>query len=209
MSVLGDGWHLVPDGTELLVEWEQGTTPDPRCLIKAVWTVAGTHHTPIRQAAGTIVGVLAPYGNIMTPPSLRQVRNTFIQSLVWRGLHFLLRLRGRDACLLGDSSPWGDNTEITSFQLCWLDADGSLSMYPIHVTVECGKTAHVLYLSLLRQMAYWKTLSNHLVELGLLSCAQTFSFGLRCLYVHRSRLCFSLFAWDDFQTHNPFNFAFV
>ena len=111
----------------------------------------------------------------MTPPSLRQVRSSFIQSLVWRDLHFLLRLRGRDACLLGDSSPWGDNTEITSFQVCWLDADGSLSMYPIHVTVECGKTAHVLYLSLLRQMAYWKTLSNHLVELGLLSRANTFS----------------------------------
>ena len=134
MSVLGDGWHLVPSGSELSVEWEHNEAADPLCLIKAVWAVAGTHHTPIRQAAGTIAGVLAAYVNLITPPSFPQVRNTFIQSLVWRDLHFLLRLRGRDACLLGDSSPWGDNAEITSFQLCWVDADGSLSTYPIHVT---------------------------------------------------------------------------
>ena len=40
-------------------------------------------------------------------------------------------------------------------------------MYPIHVTVECGKTAHVLYVSLLRQMAYWKTFGgNFLLSRG-------------------------------------------
>ena len=84
MSALGDGWHLVPTGTELLVEWEQGMTSDPWNLIKAVWTVAGTHHTPIRQTAGTITGVLTAYGNAMTP---------------------LLRLRGRDA--FGGLQPMG------------------------------------------------------------------------------------------------------
>ena len=120
LSVLGDGWELIPDRCDVGVQYD--TTPlslhsRASAVMDSVWATAGIHHAPLGHTGAIIADIQAAYGIPTAPPSWWEVRNSFIRALVWRDLHFILRLNGGDACIMADSSPCGDNEEITSFQV--------------------------------------------------------------------------------------------
>ena len=168
MSVLGDGWLMVPPCTEVVVEWQKRTQEESDNLhwLRIVWLLAGCRKTPLREVPAAVSDFLREYDVHATAPSYRQCRTSFLMSTVHRDMYFISQLRGRDCCLLADSTPWGDNTELTAFLVSWLDVDGTIRIHPIHVTVESGKSSQILFDALLRISAYYDKVNQHLISAG-------------------------------------------
>ena len=71
------------------------------------------------------------------------------------------------------------NLRRVVLQVSWLTAAGTLDVHPIHVTVESRVTGDILFKSLSRQMQYWKSLNDYLLECGIIDKDRTFT--LECI----------------------------
>ena len=180
VSVTGQGWSFVQEGVDVVVRWEEESAGPP--TIDAVqvahicWDLCSRHRTPLRETPSAVRDVLG-YVGMSVDLSYRQARLNIIQELILRDMHFILSLRGRECCMLADSTPVDSNHELTAFLVSWLDDGNQLRAYPIHVTVESGRSHDVLLAALKRQITYFQLLNEYLVACGSITEEETFDLG--------------------------------
>ena len=176
VSVRGEGWRFVKNYFEVELALRDKCTPvamSAETMSHMCWKVCARHKAPLKWTHVIIGDVLAGVG-LSCSLSYRQVRTNIIQELVWRDLCFIKALGGKDCCLLADSTPVDENHELTAYLVSWVNQATVLTMYPIHVTIESGKSSAILFAALKRQFEYYQLLNKYVLEEGTIESEQAF-----------------------------------